>query len=60
MGAGFKVETKECNYWDTVLVVTNYSVVNLVVNYPLICYSKNNRNSLDVGMWKVKSLKKQL
>jgi hypothetical protein len=57
MKAGFKVETRICDYWDTVLVVSNYPVVNLVVNYPLICYSKNNRNSSDVGMWRVKQLK---
>ena len=60
MKAGFKVETRICDYWDKVLVVTNYHIVNLVVNYPLICYAKKNRIPADVGMWKIKKLKKQL
>jgi hypothetical protein len=58
MKAGFKVETRECNFWDKVFVVTNYEVCNLVVNWPMICYPKKNRVKEDVGIWKVKSLKK--
>ena len=60
MKAGFKVETRRCNYWDTVLVVTNYHYNNLVVNWPMIDYGKENRVLEDVGMWRVKQLKKQL
>jgi hypothetical protein len=58
MKAGYKVETRKCDYWDTVLVVTNYSYSNLVVNWPMICYPKKNRVLEDVGMWKIKTLKK--
>ena len=58
MKAGYKVETRECNFWDKVLVVTNYEVWNLVVNWPMICYPKKNRQPEDVGMWRVKQLKK--
>jgi hypothetical protein len=57
MKAGFKVETRMCGFGDTVLVVTNYKFSNLVINYPMISYTQNNRGPEDVGMWKVKQLK---
>ena len=57
MKAGYTVETKRCDYWDKVLVVTNYHVLNLIINHPLICYPKKNRVATDVGMWKIKQLK---
>ena len=60
MKAGFKVETRICNYGNTVLVVTNYQYANLVVNWPMINYGKENRVLEDVGMWRIKTLKKQL
>ena len=60
MRKGFTVETRICDYWDTVLVVTNYQYANLVVNWPMISYGKENRVLEDVGMWRIKKLKKQL
>jgi hypothetical protein len=58
MKAGYKVETRRCECWDNVLVVTNYSYSNLVVNWPMIRYPKKNRVLEDVGMWKIKTLKR--
>ena len=58
MKAGFKVETRHCDSWDTVLVVVNYHFNNLVVNWPMMNYTKINRAVEDVGMWKIKQLKK--
>jgi hypothetical protein len=58
MKAGFKVETRHCDFWDKVLVVTNYDYINLIVNFPMICYPKKNRVLEDVGMWRIKTLKK--
>ncbi len=58
MKAGFKVETRRCDFWDKFLVVANYSFVNLIVNYPMICYPKKNRCREDVGMWRIKNLKR--
>jgi hypothetical protein len=57
MRAGFKVETRHCDFWDKVLVVTNYDYINLIVNFPMISYPKKNRMLGDVGMWRVKQLK---
>ena len=58
MGAGFKVETrgmKECfNY----IVVANYEVYNLVINWKFLSYAKEEIKPEDVGMWRVKQLKK--
>ena len=58
MKAGFKVETRECHYWDRVLIVTNYDIINAVVNFPMMEYPKHYRQPEDVGMWRVKQLKK--
>jgi hypothetical protein len=57
MKKGFTVETRICDYWDKVLVVTNYHYANLVVNWPMVYYGKENRVLEDVGMWKIKQLK---
>ena len=57
MKAGFKVETRRCDYWAKFLVVTNYHFANLVVNWPMINYAKENRVIEDAGMWRVKQLK---
>ena len=58
MKSGFKVETRHCDCWDTVLVVVNYHFANLVVNWPMMRYEKIDRVLEDVGMWRVKQLKK--
>jgi hypothetical protein len=58
MRKGFKVETRVCDSWDKFLVVTNYHYDNLVVNYPMISYGKENRLLQDVGIWRIKTLKK--
>jgi hypothetical protein len=58
MKAGFKVETRRCDSWAKFLVVTNYHFANLVVNWPMINYGKENRVLEDVGMWRIKTLKK--
>jgi hypothetical protein len=58
MRKGFTVETRHCDYWDTVLVVTNYKFSNLVVSWPMIEYTIKDKTPEDVGMWKVKTLKK--
>jgi hypothetical protein len=61
MKAGFKVFMA----WDwgndgynKILVVTNYHQENRIWNYPMVFYKKENRSSSDVGMWRVKTLKK--
>jgi hypothetical protein len=58
MKAGFKVETRHCGYFDKFLVVTNYQFSNLVVNYPMLRYHKGIKTDSDVGMWRIKTLKK--
>ena len=60
MKAGFKVETRECRESNKVLVVSNYQLWNLIVNYPFNAYSKEEIQREDVGMWRVKQLKKYL
>ena len=57
MRKGFKVETRIFGFGDTVLVVTNYHFINVVVNWPMISYTQNNKGPEDVGMWKIKQLK---
>ena len=57
MKAGFKVETRSSWYFDTVLVVTNYHYTNLVVNWPMIKFSMQQKTPADVGMWRIKQLK---
>jgi hypothetical protein len=47
-----------CNYGDTVLIIANYSFKNEVVCFPMIKYQPISRASTDVGMWKIKTLKK--
>ena len=58
MKAGFKVETRVCDSWDKFLVVTNYHFSNLVVNWPMIKFTKEQATPADVGMWRIKTLKK--
>ncbi len=58
MKAGFKVETRKFGKWNEVIVVSNYEVWNLVVNYPFNNYTKEEIKPEDVGIWKVKTLKK--
>jgi hypothetical protein len=56
MKAGFKVETRPFNKWCKVLIVCNYDLYNLVVNWPSQT-EPAYRRSPDVGMWRIKQLK---
>jgi hypothetical protein len=57
MKAGFKVETRPFNKWCKVLIVCNYDLYNLVVNWPSQT-EPAYRNGPDVGIWRIKQLKK--
>jgi hypothetical protein len=58
MRKGFKVSMAwDCEYFNNVLVVTNFTFTNQVILYPMIDYSIDKKNSTDVGMWRVKQLK---
>ena len=56
MGVGFKVETRTLTKFSKCIIVCNYDIYNLVINWgvqsePFI------KTSCDVGMWKIKQLK---
>jgi hypothetical protein len=57
MKAGFKVETRKFNRWCNCMLVCNYEVWNLVVNWPMMDYTATKSYN-EVGMWKIKTLKK--
>jgi hypothetical protein len=57
MKKGFTVETREFRDYCEVLVVCNYKLWNLVVNYPFNSYNKEEIKPEDVGMWRIKQLK---
>jgi hypothetical protein len=59
MKAGFKVKTAwKCGIFNNSLVVSNYSLTNEIVNYPMVHYSIKQKTTSDVGMWRIKTLKK--
>ena len=58
MRKGYTVRTAwGCSFGDTVLVVSNICVLNVIINYPFVKYNKEDRKVIDVGMWKIKQLK---
>ena len=61
MKAGFIVKMGwGCSFGDTVIVVTNFTSTNEVINYPFVNYTLAHKIPSDVGMWKIKQLKNQL
>jgi hypothetical protein len=58
MGAGFKVETRYFWNGSNCIVVCNYDAYNLVVNWPMKMPYKLTEFTNDIGMWRVKQLKK--
>ena len=61
MRKGFTVKMAwDCEDFNNFLVVANFKSINQVINYPMIDYSRDKKNTTDVGMWKIKQLKNQL
>ena len=61
MRKGFTVRMGwSCGFGDSVLVIANYHITNQVLCYPMINYGLSNKLPSDVGMWRIKTLKKQL
>jgi hypothetical protein len=59
MRKGFTVRMGwNCGFGDTSLVITNYPFANQIVCYPMVNYILANRIPSDVGMWRIKILKK--
>jgi hypothetical protein len=58
MKAGFKVETRGMKESFDFIVVANYHIYNLVINWRFSEYAREEVKPEDVGMWKVKTFKK--
>ena len=59
MRKGFTVRMAwDCFGTDNFLVVANDNHLNEVVNYPMIKFTMQQKTKTDVGMWRVKQLKK--
>jgi hypothetical protein len=59
MRKGYTVRTAwQCSFGDTIVLVSNIRFTNEVVNYPFVSYNKEDRKRMDVGVWRIKQLKK--
>jgi hypothetical protein len=59
MRKGYTVRTAwECGFGDKVIVLANLPFSNEVINFPFVKFSKEEKTKTDIGMWRVKQLKK--
>jgi hypothetical protein len=59
MRKGFTVKTAwEFGVFNNCLVVSNYSYSNEIINYPMVGFTMQQKTTSDVGMWRIKTLKK--